>query len=107
MKKQTGGWFKLYRHLLHKDVLSNEVSLRVYLYLASCAVGRDRQMYSGGECIFLKKGQGIFSHRKLGELKGLTKSKAGTALKRLQKMGLIQVCANSTKHSVVTILGDE
>lgn len=102
MARFTGGWIKLHRELLEKDISENINLFGLWNYLLLIALYKESQIIWNGEQRILKPGSCLLSVSTLGEKWGLCKKTIFKWLRYLEKTSRI-VLEVSPHGTVVTI----
>lgn len=102
MARFTGGWVKLHREVLEKDIVQNIYLWALWNYLLSIAVYKDSQIICNGKQRILSPGQLAFSPRQLADMWGINHMTIWKWLKYLVSTNRI-VYETYTRGTIVTI----
>ena len=106
----NSGWVKIHRKLLDDDLWKGEVFTegQAYLYLIIKAnYQNSEKTIDDGKKIVIKKGQIFTSQKKLADIFSWDRTKMHRYLKKMQKLGKIDVKTEYKKYTIITLLNYE
>lgn len=102
MARFTGGWYKVHRDILEKDLVQNVYLWGLWHYLLSIAVYKDSQLIWNGQQRILKPGSCVLGVKELAKQWQCSKMTIWKWLNYLQKTERI-VIETCTRGTLVTI----
>lgn len=96
------GWIMLHRKLLDHSIFKNYKLLQVFLFCLLKASHKDHELTIGDQIIELKPGQLATGRKSIARHTGLSEQNVRTALKKLEKMGILTI-KSTNKYSVISI----
>lgn len=96
------GWLKLYRGITESAVFDDAEVLKMWVYLLCVAAHKEMTCLWRGAIVKVKEGQILTGRQKLVERLNMDGNKVYRALKLLEKLGNIDIEANS-RFSLITI----
>lgn len=97
------GWIKSHRRILYSEVFKNPYLLKVWVWCLHKASSKPYDAIVGLQTVHLEEGQFVFGLIKASEELGIPKSSLDRYLKKLEKMGKVEI-KHTTKYSVLTVV---
>lgn len=99
----AGGWVKVPRKLLEESIFQDAIVLQVWLYCQLKAAYKPMQAIVGKRRVELQEGQLIYGRKTVSERLNITEGKLRSAIKQLERMGMIHV-ESAQRYSIITVL---
>lgn len=95
-------WIKLHRKIIYNPIFKNSELFQLYSYCLLRAGYEENEVFEGDNIIKLEKGQFVTGRNKLSEALGQNSSTIYKRLKKLEKLGYIELKSNN-KNTLITV----
>ena len=99
-------WVKLHRKILYNPIFKNAELYQLYSFCLLRAGYEEGEAFEGDDIVKLEKGQFVTGRIKLSEALGQNPSTIYKRLKKLEKLGYIELKSNN-KNTIVTVVNWE